>query len=197
MPFTFPQQALKSLSWLTTSTSLLKSHTGATQTLTRARESCLVCSDSKFVHYYSFLSVLVFWHKANSVCFSDSNEKICFKSKKMTCNCSFSELTSHTTKEISSASYPVFCRMYPSPWKSAVDRVPFIISKISVTYEQNLYEINIQSKNNDFIKCKFMLSRIQNVKPLVYNEKNKKFEYVNEIVAQSIKYDDWARIWFI
>lgn len=35
-----------------------------------------------------------------------------------------------------------------------------------------------------------MLSRIQNVKPLVYNEKNKKFEYVNEIVAQSIKYDD-------
>lgn len=68
--------------------------------------------------------------------------------------------------------------------------MPFIISKISVTYEQNLYEINIQSKNNDFIKCKFMLSRIQNVKPLVYNEKNKKFEYVNEIVAQSIKYDD-------
>lgn len=59
---------------------------------------------------------------------------------------------------------------------SKVDRVPFIISKISVTYEQNLYEINIQSKNNDFIKCKFMLSRIQNVKPLVYNEKNKKFE---------------------
>ena len=59
---------------------------------------------------------------------------------------------------------------------SKVYRLPFIISKISVVYKQNLYEISIQSKNNDFIKCKFILSRIQNVKPLAYNEKNKKFE---------------------
>ena len=53
----------------TTSTSLLKSHTGATQALTGARESWVVCQKSKFVHYYLFLSVLVFWHKANSACF--------------------------------------------------------------------------------------------------------------------------------
>ena len=55
--------------WVTTSTSLLKSHTGATQALTGARESWVVCQKSKFVHYYLFLSVLVFWHKANSACF--------------------------------------------------------------------------------------------------------------------------------
>ena len=53
----------------TTSTSLLKSHTGATQALTGARESWVVRQKSKFVHYYLFLSVLVFWHKANSACF--------------------------------------------------------------------------------------------------------------------------------
>ena len=53
----------------TTSTLLLKSHTGATQALTGARESWGVCQKSKFVHYYLFLSVLVFWHKANSACF--------------------------------------------------------------------------------------------------------------------------------
>lgn len=29
----------------------------------------VVCQKSKFVHYYLFLSVLVFWHKANSACF--------------------------------------------------------------------------------------------------------------------------------
>ena len=52
-----------------TSTSVLKSHTGATQALTGARESWVVCQKSKFVHYYLFLSVLVFWHKANSACF--------------------------------------------------------------------------------------------------------------------------------
>lgn len=28
-----------------------------------------VYQKSKFVHYYLFLSVLVFWHKANSACF--------------------------------------------------------------------------------------------------------------------------------
>ena len=60
---------LKSSIMGTTSTSLLKSHTGATQALTGARESWVVCQKSKFVHYYLFLSVLVFWHKANSACF--------------------------------------------------------------------------------------------------------------------------------
>ena len=120
MSFTFPQQGSNLPLWVTTSTSLLKSHTGATQALTGARESWLVCRKSRFVHYYSFFSVFGLWHKANSAHFSGSYEKICSQIKKLTCNCSFSELTSHTTKEISSASCPVFCRMYPSPWKSAV-----------------------------------------------------------------------------
>lgn len=53
----------------TTSTSLLKLHTGATQAFTRVRESCFVCLKIRFVHYYSFFSVLVFWHKANSAHF--------------------------------------------------------------------------------------------------------------------------------
>ena len=51
------------------STSLLKSHTGATQALTRARERCFVCSDSEIVHYYHFSSVFALWHKANSAHF--------------------------------------------------------------------------------------------------------------------------------
>ena len=51
--------------YLTTSTSLLKSHTGATQALTRARERCFVCSDSKFVHLYCYFSVFGLWHKAD------------------------------------------------------------------------------------------------------------------------------------
>ena len=113
--FTFPQQGSDFPLWVTTSTSLLKSHTGATQALTRARERCFVCSDSEIVHYYCFFSVFDLWHKANSAHFSGSYEKICSQIKKLTCNCSFSELTSHTTKEISSASCPVFCRKYPSP----------------------------------------------------------------------------------
>ena len=62
-----------------------------------------------------FFSVFGLWHKANSAHFSGSYEKICSQIKKLTCNCSFSELTSHTTKEISSTSFPAFCRMYPSP----------------------------------------------------------------------------------
>ena len=37
---------------------------------------------------------------ANSAHFSGSYEKICSQIKKLTCNCSFSELTSHTTKAI-------------------------------------------------------------------------------------------------
>ena len=47
----------------------VKCDPGATQALTGARESWVVCQKSKFVHYYLFLSVLVFWHKANSACF--------------------------------------------------------------------------------------------------------------------------------
>ena len=103
-----------------TSTSVLKSHTGATQALTGARESWLVCRKSRFVHYYSFFSVFGLWHKANSAFQSLKFRSNCWKTKKLTWNRSFSELTSHTTKEISSASCPVFYRMYPSPWKSAV-----------------------------------------------------------------------------
>lgn len=48
-----------------TSTLLLKSHTGATQALTGARERCFVCSDSKFVHLYCYFSVFGLWHKAD------------------------------------------------------------------------------------------------------------------------------------
>ena len=120
MSFTFPQQGSNLPLWVTTSTSLLKLHTGATQALTRARESWLACLKIIFVHYYCFSLFFGLWHKANSAHFSGSYEKICSQIKKLTCNCSFSELTSHTTKEISSASCPVFYRMYPSPWKSAV-----------------------------------------------------------------------------
>ena len=64
-----PTRLKSSIMGKTTSTSLLKSHTGATQALTEERESWVVCQKSKFVHYYLFLSVLVFWHKANSACF--------------------------------------------------------------------------------------------------------------------------------
>ena len=65
-----------------------------------------------------FFSVFGLWHKANSAHFSGSYEKICSQIKKLTCNCSFSELTSHTTKAIrKSFVSPVFCRMYPSPMK--------------------------------------------------------------------------------
>ncbi len=46
-------------------TSLVKSHTGATQALTRARESCFVCLKIRFVQYYSFFSVFALWHKAD------------------------------------------------------------------------------------------------------------------------------------
>lgn len=49
------------------STSLLKSHTGATQALTGVRESCFVCLKIEFVHIYGFFSDFGLWHKANSV----------------------------------------------------------------------------------------------------------------------------------
>ena len=42
------------------STSLLKLHTGATQALTRARESWLACLKIIFVHYYCFSLFLVY-----------------------------------------------------------------------------------------------------------------------------------------
>ena len=115
MSFTFPQQGLKIPLWVTTSTSLSKSHTGATQALTGARESRLVCRKSGFVHYYSFFSVFALWHKANSAAKSQKSPPIFGKQKNLTCNHSFSELTSHTTKEISSASCPVFCRVSLNP----------------------------------------------------------------------------------
>ena len=63
------------------STSLLKSHTGATQALTRARERCFVCSDSKFVHLYCYFSVFGLWHKANSVFTSPKFPQIFQKQK--------------------------------------------------------------------------------------------------------------------
>ena len=65
----FPNKAQIFHHGLTTSTSVLKSHTGATQALTGVRESCLVCEESKFVHYYRFFSVFGLWHKANSARF--------------------------------------------------------------------------------------------------------------------------------
>ena len=60
MSFTFPQQGSNLPLWATTSTSLLKSHTGATQALTRARESWLACLKIIFVHYYCFSLFLVY-----------------------------------------------------------------------------------------------------------------------------------------
>lgn len=65
----------------TTSTSVLKSHTGATQALTGARASWFVWRESKIVHYYRFFSVVVFWHKANSAHFYGLNEKNAPQSK--------------------------------------------------------------------------------------------------------------------
>ena len=58
--FTLPQQAFNLPLWVTTSTSLLKLHTGATQALTRARESWLACLKIIFVHYYCFSLFLVY-----------------------------------------------------------------------------------------------------------------------------------------
>ena len=72
---------LKTFIMGTTSTSALKLHTGATQALTRARESCFLCSDSKIVHIYRFFSVFALWHKANSAHFSGSNKKSAPRSK--------------------------------------------------------------------------------------------------------------------
>ena len=65
MSFTFLQQGPKIPLWVTTSTSVLKSHTGATQALTGVRESCFVWRKRKVVHYYRFFSVFGLWHKAD------------------------------------------------------------------------------------------------------------------------------------
>lgn len=63
------------------STSLLKSHTGATQALTGVRESCFVCLKIEFVHYYRFSSVFGLWHKANSAAKSSNFPPIFQKQK--------------------------------------------------------------------------------------------------------------------
>ena len=63
------------------STSLLKSHTGATQALTGARESWFVCLKNEFVHIYGFFSVFGLWHKANSVFTSPKFPQIFQKQK--------------------------------------------------------------------------------------------------------------------
>ena len=94
------------------STSLLKSHTGSHKG--KRKLACL--SENYICALLLFFSVFGLWHKANSAHFSGSYEKICSQIKKLTCNCSFSELTSHTTKAIrKSFVSPMFCRMYPSP----------------------------------------------------------------------------------
>ena len=111
--FTFPQQALKSLSWVTLDFALKIAHRGKRK---------LICLSKKWIccaYLRFFLCFLVYGIKP--ILSSHHQSFLRFlKRKILTCNCSFSELTSHTTKEISSASCPVFCRMYPSPWKSAV-----------------------------------------------------------------------------
>ena len=76
-----PTSLICSIIGKTTSTSLLKSHTGATQACTGARESCLVCLDFKFVYIYCFFSAFGLWHKVNSARFSGLYEKITPKSK--------------------------------------------------------------------------------------------------------------------
>ena len=75
MSLTFFQQGLKIALWVTTSTSILKSHTGATQALTGAREIWFVWRESKVVHYYRFFSVLGLWHKADFAHCYGLNEK--------------------------------------------------------------------------------------------------------------------------
>ena len=74
---TSPQKSIMGNS----STSLLKSHTGATQALTGVRESCFVCLKIEFVHYYRFSSVFGLWHKANSAAKSSNFPPIFQKQK--------------------------------------------------------------------------------------------------------------------
>lgn len=61
-----------------------------------------------------FFCFLVYGIKPILPFLMDLNKNL-LQNKNSTCNLFCSELTSHTTKEISSASSPVFCRMYPSP----------------------------------------------------------------------------------
>lgn len=56
-----PTSPKKSIMGKTSSTSLLKSHTGATQALTGVRESCFVCLKIEFAHYYRFSSAWKIW----------------------------------------------------------------------------------------------------------------------------------------
>ena len=137
MSFTFLQQGLKIALWVTTSTLVLKSHTGATQVLTGARESRFVWRKSKIVHYYRFASVLVFWHKrkfaVKSVPLGTGKKKYAPK-QKIGLQTFFSELTSHTTKESSSVSCPVFCRGSLNPeTKNGLAEPPVPTSLPSIT----------------------------------------------------------------
>ena len=75
----------------------------------------LACLSEKYIFaLLLFFSVFGLWHKANSAHFSGSYEKICSQIKKLTCNCSFSELTSHTTKAIRRPTALYFWEHYPS-----------------------------------------------------------------------------------
>ena len=69
MSFTFLQQGLKIALWVTTSTLILKSHTGV-------RESWFVWRESKVVHYYRFFSVLGLWHNADFAHFYGLNKNL-------------------------------------------------------------------------------------------------------------------------
>lgn len=80
----------------------------------RGKRKLICLSKNEFVHIYGFSLFLVYGIKPILSSHRQSFLRF-FKTKILTCNCSFSELTSHTTKEISSASCPVFYRMYPSP----------------------------------------------------------------------------------
>ena len=101
------------------STSLLKSHTGATQALTGARESWFVCLKNEFVHIYGFFSVFGLWHKANSVFTSPKFPPI-FQNKNFDLQLFFFRVN------ITHHEGDFFCFVscvlqdYPSPWKSAV-----------------------------------------------------------------------------
>lgn len=69
----------------------------------------LACLNTIFVHYYSFFLFLAYGIKTILLVFSGLNKK-CSQIKKMTCNRSFSELTSHTMKQKSLPAFSDSCR---------------------------------------------------------------------------------------